>query len=106
MVFFEGGRCPFDWETIADYGHDWDHMVPKDYGTMVHRPESWHKRWNRERGEEGQINIVFTNGNVKCLPVALTIEIDNLDQKIRMWNEAWCKAASEGQARGTTDEIL
>jgi prepilin-type N-terminal cleavage/methylation domain-containing protein len=92
MVFFEGGRCPFDWETIADYGRDWDHMIPKDYATMRHRPESWHKRWNRERGEEGQINVVFYGGNVKPLPVALTIEIDNLDQKIRAWNEAWCKS--------------
>jgi prepilin-type N-terminal cleavage/methylation domain-containing protein len=92
MLFFDGGRCPFDWTKIANYGHDYDHMIPKDYATMQHRPESWHKRWNPQSGDLGQINAVFCDGKVRCLPVALTCEIDNMDGKLRAWNEAWCKS--------------
>jgi prepilin-type N-terminal cleavage/methylation domain-containing protein len=91
MCFFDGGRCPFQWDEIAT-GNDGITMQPKPYKTMPHRPASWHKRWSEKPEDEGQINVVFTDGRAKSLPVEIGGPIKVMDQQLRAWNEAWCKS--------------
>ena len=92
MTFHDGGRAP---NVFSDIFSGNDPMTLKDVVTMPHHPECWHKRFNPDKGDLGQINMIFSDNHAKSLPLTRGIgsyQFQEKRQEVGAWLDAWAKS--------------